>query len=293
MQLLKISHLTRYSYEREVEFLPHRLLIRPRDGHDVRVTASKLVITPGKHRIRWHRDVDDNSVAEVRFFEPARELSFLSEVIIEHYDEKPLDFLIAEPAVNFPFQYDQIEAVMLLPYQRSLFPEDRKQVRAWLSQFWQPGQKTETFVLLDKINSAIPELIKYRMREEPGVQSPATTLKQQSGSCRDMATLFIEICREIGLAARFISGYQHAPVSEAGEGSTHAWSEIYLPGAGWKGFDSTTGKITGTKHISVAVSYHPEAVPPVSGAFLGKLEQPPVMDVKIRVTNITGQTKQK
>ena len=101
-----------------------------------------------------------------------------------------------------------------------------------------------------------------------------------------MATLFIEACRLIGLAARFVSGYLHAPASEAGYGSTHAWSEIYLPGAGWKGFDSTSGEVAGSQHIAVAVSRHPEAVPPIAGAFVGVVDKKPTMIVKIEVNEV-------
>lgn len=237
--------------------------------------------------MRWHRDVNDNCVAVVSFLEPAARLSFLSEVIIDHYEDMPLDFVIAQSAVNFPFHYDATEGTDLMPYQISIFPEDNKVLRNWINQFWRLGQKLETYVLLDSINKAITEQIEYKIREEPGVQSPGTTLAKKSGSCRDMATLFIEACRQIGLAARFVSGYQHTPSSAAGEGATHAWSEVYIPGAGWKGFDSTSGELVGNQHISIAVSRHPEAVPPVAGAFLGVLKKTPLMKVKIAVTEVS------
>ena len=267
MRQLKIKHLTTYEYSNAVEFLPHKLLLRPREGHDIRIESSRLEITPA-HKVKWHRDVNDNSVAVVNFLQPDSRITFLSEVIIEHYEESPLDFLIEPSAVNFPFHYDATEGIDLMPYQMSIFPGDAKILREWITPFWRVGQLLETYVLLDSINKAITTQIAYQVREEPGVQSPRATLTKKSGSCRDMATLFIEACRLIGLAARFVSGYLHAPVSEAGYGSTHAWSEIYLPGAGWKGFDSTIGEVVGSQHIAVAVSRHPEAVPPIAGAFL-------------------------
>lgn len=285
MRRLQIKHQTVYEYSNAVEFLPHKLLLRPREGHDIRIESSRLKITPS-HRVKWHRDVNNNSVAVVYFLEPDSRVAFLSEVVIEHYEESPLDFLIEPSAVNFPFHYDATEGTDLMPYQMSVFPEEAKALRKWISQFWRLGQKLETYVLLDSINKAIAEHIEYRVREEPGVQSPQTTLTQTTGSCRDMATLFIEACREIGLAARFVSGYLHAPVSEAGYGATHAWSEIYLPGAGWKGFDSTSGEVVGSKHIAVAVSRHPEAVPPIAGAFLGVLDKTPSMKVKLEVSEM-------
>ena len=286
MRQLKIKHLTTYEYSNAVEFLPHKLLLRPREGHDIRIESSRLEITPA-HKVKWHRDVNDNSVAVVNFLQPDSRITFLSEVIIEHYEESPLDFLIEPSAVNFPFHYDATEGIDLMPFQMSIFPGDAKILREWITPFWRVGQLLETYVLLDSINKAITTQIAYQVREEPGVQSPTATLTKKSGSCRDMATLFIEACRLIGLAARFVSGYLHAPVSEAGYGSTHAWSEIYLPGAGWKGFDSTIGEVVGSQHIAVAVSRHPEAVPPIAGAFLGVLDILPTMKVKIEVTEIS------
>jgi transglutaminase-like putative cysteine protease len=124
------------------------------------------------------------------------------------------------------------------------------------------------------------------MREEPGVQSPAETLATRSGSCRDYATLFIEACRYLGFAARFVSGYLHSPTTVRGEGSTHAWSEVYLPGAGWKGFDSTSGHVVGHDHIAAAVSRHPEAIPPVCGSFAASTPQNPLMKVSVQVSEI-------
>ncbi len=286
MRRLQIKHLTLYEYDNAVEFLPHKLLLRPREGHDIRIVSSRLQITPA-HKIKWRRDVNDNCVAVVNFLEPNTKVDFLSEVINEHYEESPLDFIIEAHAVNFPFHYDATEGIDLTPYQMPVFSEDSKALRKWINQFWSVGQKVETYVLLDKINKAIGEHIIYQVREEPGVQSPGETLTKNTGSCRDMATLFIEACRQIGLAARFVSGYLHSPTSAAGSGSTHAWSEIYLPGAGWKGFDSTSGEIVGNQHISVAVSRHPEAIPPIAGAFLGVLDKCPLMKVEIEVNELT------
>ncbi|MBF0218478.1 MAG: transglutaminase family protein [Gammaproteobacteria bacterium] len=285
MRRLKIKHLTVYEYSRAVEFLPHKLLLRPREGHDIRIQTSRLQISPA-HNVKWHRDLLDNCVAVVNFLEAAAKLSIFSEVVIENYEESPLDFLIERSAVNFPFDYAATEGPDLAPYQMPTYPEDSKALHSWINQFWSQGWRVETYVLLDNINKAIAAQIQYQAREEPGVQSPAQTLSKKRGSCRDMATLFIESCRHIGLAARFVSGYQLTPTSETALGATHAWSEIYLPGAGWKGFDSSSGKVVGNQYISVAVSRHPEAVPPIAGAFLGILNTRPVMSLKVEVTEI-------
>ena len=145
-------------------------------------------------------------------------------------------------------------------------------------------------MLLEWINKAIATGFTYHLREEPGVQSPATTLTSHAGSCRDFATLFIEACRSLGLAARFVSGYLYSPMLLQDQGTTHAWSEVYLPGAGWKGFDSTSGQVVGNQHIPVAVSRHPESVPPVSGSFTiaqNVKPQSPIMTVMVDVSEIS------
>lgn len=285
MRRLRISHNTTYCYSNTVTFQPHQLLMRPRDGHDLRIESSKLEIVPA-HAMRWHRDVYNNSVAIVTFEAPADHLKVTSEVVIQHFDAAPLDFVVIDEAVSYPFHYDPSERLDLTPYITPVFPDDSGVIKSWLEQFWQPGQLVETYVLLDQINRAIPKQSAYTMREEPGIQAPSTTLAQQRGSCRDFATLFIETCRYLGLAARFVSGYLHCEATEVGHGSTHAWAEVYLPGAGWKGFDSTSGEVVGSHHIAVAVHRHPEAVPPLSGSFVGDLEQPPQMTVDVKVEEI-------
>src|SRR5512135_2802327 len=224
-----------------------------------------------------------NSVAVVSFTEPSAHLSIYSQLQIQHYEDQPLDFLVAESAVYFPFQYQAAEQIDLGPYLAPIFAQDQPPLKAWLQRFWQPGQGLETYALLDSLNSAITCDFSYQPREQPGVQTPATTLLRQTGSCRDFATLFIEACRSLGLAARFVSGYLYSPVSGQGQGATHAWSEVYLPGAGWKGFDSTSGQVVGNDPIAVAVSRHPEAVPPVSGSFAASVTQSPRMELRGQV----------
>lgn len=281
MRRLRIEHTTVYRYPAPVTLQPHKLLLRPREGHDIRIESSRLVISPA-HRVNWQRDVYGNSVGLASFLAPAVDLRVTSEVVIQHYEEAPLDFLVAGYAVQFPFQYDPAERVNLMAYQIPLFAHDTAELRAWVEQFWRPGQVVETYVLLDTINKAIARSIPYARREQPGVQSPLQTLTDNQGSCRDLATLFIEACRFFGLAARFVSGYLHAPGSEQ-DGATHAWSEVYLPGAGWKGFDSTSGLVTGSDHIAVAVSRDPETIPPISGTFIGPPGSTPVMEVTVQV----------
>lgn len=285
MRRLQIEHRTRYQYSSAVQLLPHVLLLRPREGHDVRIESSRLVFTP-KANVKWHRDVYDNSVATATFSQPTQTLEISSDVVIQHYEEAPLDFLVDEYAVEFPFHYNPVERVDLIPYQVSVFPDDSTAVKEWLQRFWQPGRVLQTYALLDNINRAIGQDFAYETREQPGVQTPAQTLARRRGSCRDFATLFIETCRYVGLAARFASGYLHAPATEYGSGATHAWSEVYLPGAGWKGFDSTSGTVAGNRHIAVAVNRDPRTVPPIAGEFVGPAGPPPGMTVSVKVRDI-------
>jgi transglutaminase-like putative cysteine protease len=139
----------------------------------------------------------------------------------------------------------------------------------WVANLWQSGERIQTYALLQRLNVHIQQTLSYRLRDEPGVQTIAETLSRGTGSCRDSAYLFMEAARRLGFASRFVSGYLHTPPSTVDFGATHAWAEVYLPGAGWKGFDPTIGEIVGTNHIAVAVARLPESVPPIAGSFVG------------------------
>ena len=134
MRRLQIDHTTTYQYPATVNLLPHTLLLRPREGHDIRIESSQLEITP-QATIKWQRDVYDNSVATATFKKPVQTLSIYSEVVIQHFVDNPFDFLVAQYAVNFPFHYNPSERVDLIPYQISLYPEDTQEVQKWLFQF--------------------------------------------------------------------------------------------------------------------------------------------------------------
>jgi len=186
---------------------------------------------------------------------------------VQLYDEKPLDFFVADYAVWYPFTNDADTSAVLRPFMQS--PSQVKQtLKPWIANFWR-GESIETYALLARLCTGIHEQMEYRAREEPGVQTASETLMRGAGSCRDFANLFLDAARFLGLAARFVSGYLHAPSADGRSGSTHAWAEVYLPGAGWKGFDPTLGEVVGDKHIAVAVARLPDTVSPVSGSFFG------------------------
>ena len=282
MRRLRISHLTEYRFARTVTLHPHQLLLRPREGPEVHIESSGLTIAPA-HNIKWHRDALDNSIAVVDFLEPTQTLSIASEVVIQNYEESPLDFIVEDSAVNYPFQYDPRERSELQPFLQPNYFNEGGAIENWFKQMGLNQPVMQTYVLLDVMCQNIAKFFSYTVREEPGVQSPGQTLANGQGSCRDFATLFIEGCRNLGLASRFVSGYAHAPYSEQWATTTHAWAEVYLPGAGWKGFDPTAGEVTGGRHIPVAVARHPETIPPVAGSFTDLNGPPPELIVDVRV----------
>lgn len=268
MQRYKILHRTYYNFPSDVQLQPHALRLRPREGHELRIESSSLEITP-KASLRWQRDAEDNSVAIATFTTPSKQLVIESKVIIQQYNQAPLDFLMADYATEYPFAYSQEDAILLAPYMNTTPETNHKQMSKWLANIWQASELIQTYSLLQRLATYIQQALTYQLREEPGVQSVTETLTRGSGSCRDSAFLFMEAARHLGLASRFVSGYLHTPPSAENYGSTHAWAEVFLPGTGWKGFDPTIGQVVGTDHIAVAVARLPEAVPPVAGSFIG------------------------
>lgn len=268
MRRLKIVHRTYYNFSGSVQLAPHRLLLRPREGHELHIESSTIETSPVA-ALRWLRDAYDNSVAIASFDALTTQLAICSEVIVQHYDETPLDFMVSDHAVNYPFVYEADASAILQPYLLCRRYDDGGALRAWVERFWRPGEPIQTYTLLQRLCLGIQQTLSYQMREEPGVQTAAETLLRGTGSCRDFANLFMEAARSLGLATRFVSGYLHAPSSGWNFGATHAWAEVYLPGAGWKGFDPTIGEVAGSRHIAVAVARLPESVSPVTGSFFG------------------------
>jgi transglutaminase-like putative cysteine protease len=279
---LAIHHRTTYRYALPVTFGTHRLMVRPREGHDVHIESSALDIAPA-HAVRWLRDTNGNSIAVVDFTAAADQLNILSEVVLMSYEADPTDFHVEEYAAEYPFVYDAWEQPELTPFQQLCFPRDAARLQGWLASLARPGQRADSVNLLKQIMAAVNVSFRYQRRDDPGVQTPAETLEKGSGSCRDLATFFLEACRCLGLAARFISGYLHCADTEPGSASTHAWTEVYLPGAGWKGFDPTSGVVAGADHVPVAMARHPERAAPISGSFTGPTGALVAMEVDVRV----------
>lgn len=268
MKRYKIIHQTTYKYSDRVQLYPHTLRLRPREGHELRIESSKLDISPTA-TLRWHRDVEGNSVSIATFESQSEELTVKSEIVIQKYDLFPHDFLVADYAVDYPFSYLEEDKVLLSPYLVGAQQSQSKLLTDWVDQVWKSGEQIQTFALLLRLNQRIYQSLQYRKREEEGVQSAEDTLSCGSGSCRDSASLFMAAAQRLGFAARFVSGYIFTDSTSNESGSTHAWAEVLIPGAGWKGFDPTIGSIVGADHIAVAVSRLPESVPPIAGNFFG------------------------
>jgi len=280
MKRIRITHSTEYHYHAPVTFGPHRALLRPREGHDLHIESSRLKIEP-KANVRWVRDIYGNSIALITFAEPARKLSLFSEVDVDLYDDTPIDCVIDPLAQSYPFQYAANEQVEIIPYRLPSYPHDGPAVQQWLLDLHRPGQLMNTSELLNKLNTRIYESFRYNARYDPGVQLPCQTLALGTGSCRDYAVFMMEAARHWGFGSRFVTGY--IQMGEGQHGATHAWTEIYIPGAGWRGFDPTNNKLAGTEHIAVGVAREQDKASPLSGFWEGPNDAWDRMEVSVQV----------
>jgi len=188
MQRYRILHRTYYNFSGLVQLAPHQLRLRPREGHELRIESSRLEITP-EATVRWHRDVEGNSVGTAIFNTAASQLVVESEVVIQQYNQAPLDFLMADYAMNYPFDYRPEERILLTPYLERTQSSDRKTLSEWIGRVWRIGDPIQTYVLVERLSAQIFGTLAYQAREEPGVQSFEDTLSRGTGSCRDFASL--------------------------------------------------------------------------------------------------------
>jgi transglutaminase-like putative cysteine protease len=282
---LRIIHETTYRYDGPVAFGPHRLMLRPREGHDTRVEQMVLDIAP-HYDVEWSRDVFGNSVATLFFLEESDTLRITNTLLLRQTAAFPrgTDRPVRPPA--YPLEFSTLEQKLVDTYRESVFPDDATAVAAWVREQIDVGTFSDAETLAAAMNEKIRAHIGYQRRETKGVQSPAETLKLRSGSCRDMATLLMECWRTLGFPARFASGYFDCTASEAGRASTHAWTEAYLPEVGWIGFDPTLGALTSSRHVVTGVSYHPRGVMPIIGTFFGKPELFLGMEVAVKTERV-------
>lgn len=285
MACVTVRHRTTYSYREPVRLGPHRLLLRPRESRDVRVVSSELSVSV-EATLHWSQDVTGNAVAIAYFQAPATHLSIgcVSRVEIGAVAYPVFD--IAASALSFPFRYTDDEWTDLGGLTIQQYP-DAGGLRSW-AQGFVAATPTDTLSLLKDVNTGIGSTIAYEAREDEGTQAPEETLSRGRGSCRDIATLFVEAVRSLGFGARAVSGYLHdmtrTLLGSADAGSTHAWVEVYVPGAGWITFDPTNRALGGANLIPVAVARDIRLALPVTGSFVGGADAFEAMSVEVSVT---------
>ncbi|MFD3594764.1 transglutaminase family protein [Nocardia sp. NPDC058640] len=278
---VSLEHRTAYSFDRLVEVHPHEVRLRPAPHSRTPIEAYSLEVSPADHFVNWQQDAFGNFVARLVFPTPTKELSITVGLIADLEVVNPFDFFIEDYAEFIPFEYDAALAEDLAPYLRRVDEDGPGSGPGELLQDWarvhRPQGRIRAIDYLVELNYALRNSVDYTVRMEAGVQTPDHTLRTALGSCRDSAWLLVGVLRELGLAARFVSGYlvqltSDVPSLDGPSGPTadftdlHAWTEVYLPGAGWVGMDPTSGLFAGEGHIPLAATPHPGAAAPITGA---------------------------
>lgn len=287
-QRLSVRHATTYTYAAPVSFGTHRLMVRPRDSHDSRLVDATLTLSP-PGQVRWVHDVFGNSIAYVDFPDEASTLTITSDLVIDRYALDRPSYDVDPAAARYPFIYSPDDRADLGRLLELHYPDPHGALTAWAQGFVQ-GPTTDTVALLDDINQGIRNGFVYSARDEEGTQQPLDTIARGAGSCRDFAFLMVEALRSLGIAARFVTGYLYDPALDggaggiAGAGATHAWVDVYLPGAGWVEYDPTNGLVGSANLIRVAVAREPSQAVPIGGSFVGRPGDFLGMTVDVQVT---------
>ncbi|MGE3957839.1 MAG: DUF2126 domain-containing protein [Vicinamibacterales bacterium] len=268
-----LRHVTEYRYDRPVSLSPQQVRLRPAPHCRTRVLAYSQRVTPAGHFINWQQDPHGNYIARLTFPEKVTEFRVEVDLVAEMAVYNPFDFFLEPRAENYPFAYDEVQQRELQPY-LEVAPASA-QLTTYMEGIDRRPRRTVDFLV--DLNQLLQRDVRYLVRLEPGVQTPDETLRLRSGSCRDTTWLLVQICRRLGLAARFVSGYliqlvaDVKPVSgPAGPANDftdlHAWCEVYLPGAGWVGLDPTSGLLAGEGHLPLACTPDPTSAAPITGA---------------------------
>lgn len=279
---LEIAHLTRFDYDRDVQFKLHLLYLRPRENPLLEVNRLDFSFTP-EATVHWMRDDFDNLAATVHFSSSGSSVEIRSECAVTTSDLPPFDFLVRDYARTFPFTYEPLHAFNLGIYLVAGQATAQAPLRRWVAEHMRdpPG---DTVAWLFALNRIVHQQLSYRRRTEPGIQRPLTTLELGTGSCRDYAVFLVEIARAFGLAARFVSGYMFDASNDgSSSGDMHAWVEVFLPGAGWRGMDPTHGIFCDNAYVPVAHAVVAESVSPVQGSFFSAVPAVARMTTDVRV----------
>lgn len=285
---LTAVHRTTYRYREQVVLGPHRLMLRPRETRDLKLISQDLQISPDAALV-WAHDVAGNTVATAEFVSQTDVLTIESRSELELTAPHWPVFAISASAIEYPFLYSVDDWADLGALATPQYDDTRGQLSSWAEAFIM-RRPTDTLSLLKDISNGISAQISYQSRETEGTQSPLQTLARGWGSCRDFAVLLAETARVLGFGARIVSGYLFDPGSSltgsAGAGSTHAWTEIYMPGAGWISFDPTNRSVGSMNLIPVAVVRDIRQAVPVAGSFVGNPDALLEMTVEVSVTRI-------
>jgi transglutaminase-like putative cysteine protease len=289
--ILTVRHVTTYSYRAPVRLGEHRMMLRPRDSSDQRLVEATLAIEPRPQSLRWIHDVFDNCVAIATFSGTTTSLRVESNLTLEHTAFDEPEAVLDESAKVYPFTYDPEELPDLERSMRRHYPDPAGELDRWVGRFLTPGRPIATGTLLMTLTYAIKEGFLYQRRTAKGTQTPLHTLSVRRGTCRDFATLMMEAARTLGLAARFVTGYIYVPDRDApdrhlGGGSTHAWCQVYLPGAGWVDFDPTNGIVGSRDLIRVAVAREAGQAVPLYGYYFGEVADEQGMEVTVEVRRL-------
>jgi len=288
MRTVTIHHQTTYKYRQAVTLAAHRLMLRPRESREVKLVSHQISMSP-KADISWATDVFGNAVATTTFASPTASLTVNSVATVNLSAAEWPVFDIAASAINFPFRYSDRDWADLGNLAAVQYLDDKKRLGQW-AQGFVASESTDTLSLLKDISLGVASSITYQSREEQGTQTPTATLDRGFGSCRDFAVLFAEAVRSLGFGARIVSGYLYDPkqalIGSADAGSTHAWAEVFVPGAGWITFDPTNRSMGGSNLIPVAVTRDIVESVPVAGSFVGPTDSFVSMDVEVKVNQI-------
>lgn len=289
MTVFSVRHITQYSYRRPVAFGQHRMLFRPRDSFDQRLLDATLTVDPEPAQIRWIHDVFGNCIALVNIDRMSDHLRFESNIRLDHTPQVPLDLEIDRKALTYPFSYDEEELPDLSCTITRHYDDPDGAVAKWAHQFVGARSSGQTGRVLMTLCYGIHESFAYARRSAPGTQTPFQTLVRRQGTCRDFALLMMEAARSLGFAARFVTGYIYVPDRDGsrtlGGGATHAWCQVYLPGAGWVEFDPTNGIVGNHDLIRVGVARDPRQAIPLSGSYDGEADDFEALVVQVNVTS--------
>jgi len=280
---LTVVHTTTYSFARAVHFNPHRLLLRPRGDADLQVLDHALRCSP-EARLVESQDIQGNLVTTALFEEPGTRLEVISQLELKASSAAWPVFAIEPRAQVYPFDYSRDERADLGAL---LAPEHpHPAVEAW-ARTCIHSRPTDTLALLKDLNAGVLAVIAYRSREEEGTQTASQTLSRASGSCRDLAALFIDAARYLGFGARAVSGYLvGSDASGSSDDTMHAWAEVYLPGGGWIAFDPTHQRMGQYGLIAVAIGRCNESILPVAGSYVGAAEDFLGMTVRVETMKV-------